>query len=262
MAHRPRKRFGQNFLIDAFYQQKIADSLQHNPNTSCIEIGPGKGAITAYLLQRFPHITAIELDRDLAALLRRQFPESTLTIHQKDVLKIDFEQFAIDKKLSIIGNLPYNISSPLLFKLLVHLDIIEQMVFMLQKEVVDRIVAKPGNKIYGRLSIMMGLFVNSEKLFNVPPGAFHPAPKVTSSVVRLIPRQDRAMSCDQQLFAKIVQSAFSKRRKTLRNALSTWIDGESLKKIDIDPSCRAEQLEILEFVRITQFVQNNIKKRP
>lgn len=255
MVHKPRKRFGQNFLQDPVYQQRIANSISLQPGAKCLEIGPGKGAITAQLLKRFGQIDAIEMDRDLVDLLQRKYPQSDLSIHQGDVLKIDFRQVAGDQRLSIIGNLPYNISSPLLFQLMDSLDIIDEMVFMLQKEVVDRMTAGPGSKTFGRLSVSTGLLLHSEKLFDVPPGAFFPAPKVMSSVVKLRPRQDVDQSLDREAFNGIVKAAFAKRRKTIRNALSEWATGDQLAALGVDPGQRAEQLDIATYAHLAKNLQ-------
>lgn len=255
MAHKPRKRFGQNFLQDPVYQQRIANSIGLQSGAMCLEIGPGKGAITAHLLKRFGRIEAIEMDRDLVELLNRKFPKTGLLIHQGDVLKIDFRQIAGDQHLSIIGNLPYNISSPLLFQLMESLDIIDEMVFMLQKEVVDRMTAGPGSKTYGRLSVTTGLLMHSEKLFDVPPGAFFPAPKVMSSVVKLRPRQDVDSSLEHTVFNGIVKAAFAKRRKTIRNALSEWASGDELQALGVDSGLRAEQLSIETYAHLARNLQ-------
>ena len=252
MAHQARKRFGQNFLQDPVYQQRIAGSLELKTGVKCIEIGPGQGAITQYLLKRFGQLEAIEMDRDLVRLLRRQFTGQHLTIHQGDVLKFDFYRLAAGQRIAVIGNLPYNISSPLLFCLMNYLSIIDEMVFMLQKEVVDRMVASPGSKTYGRLSVTCGLLLHSEKLFDVPPGAFTPAPEVMSSVIRLRPRKDLDHALDKQLFSQIVKAAFAKRRKTIRNALSEWVSADQLVEMGIDSGLRAEQLDISDYVRLTQ----------
>ena len=252
MAHKARKRFGQNFLQDPIYQQRVANSLQLKEGAKCIEIGPGKGALTAHLLARFGTLEAIEVDRDLLALLQRKFSGADLTLHQGDVLKFDFTALAGSQQLSIIGNLPYNISSPLLFYLMDYLPIIDEMVFMLQKEVVDRMTAPPGSKTYGRLSVTTGLLLHAEKLFDVPPGAFSPAPKVTSSVIKLRPRQDVDPALNKDIFAKIVKAAFAMRRKTLRNTLSEWLSRDQLLALDIDPGLRAEQLSIETYVRLAQ----------
>ncbi len=247
MAHKPRKRFGQNFLQDPVYQQRIADSIVLRDGAKCVEIGPGKGAITAHLLKRFGAVHAVEMDRDLVRLLNNKFSSQGLIVEQGDILQTDFEQLAGGQRLSIIGNLPYNISSPLLFKLMDHLERVDEMVFMLQKEVVDRITASPGNKTYGRLSVSTGLLLHSEKLFDVPPGAFFPAPKVISSVVKLRPRLDVDPKLDRDVFSKIVKAAFAKRRKTLRNALSEWTDEAELTRLGVDPKSRAEQLDVSSY---------------
>lgn len=252
MAHKPRKRFGQNFLQDPVYQQRIANSLSLKEDAKCIEIGPGKGAITGHLLRRFAKVEALEMDRDLVTLLENKYADSGLTVHQGDVLKVDFKQLAGGKRLSIIGNLPYNISSPLLFQLIENLDVIDEMVFMLQKEVVDRMTAGPGTKIYGRLSVTTGLMLHSEKLFDVPPGAFFPAPKVMSSVVKLRPRKDVDTSLDRKVFDGIVKAAFAQRRKTIRNSLSDWASAEQLIALGVDPKQRAERLDIDTYVRLAK----------
>lgn len=254
MAHKPRKRFGQNFLQDVHYQQRIANSIHLKEGAKCIEIGPGKGAITAHLLAKFGALDAIEMDRDLVTLLQNKFSAQKLTVHQGDVLQVSMAQIAAGQRVSIIGNLPYNISSPLLFSLMEHLDFIDEMVFMLQKEVVDRMIAEPGNKTYGRLSVTTGLLLHSEKLFDVPPGAFYPSPKVMSSVIKLRPRQNIDSDLDQAIFAQIVKAAFAKRRKTIRNALSEWVSEEALIALDINPKLRAEQLNIETYIKITKAV--------
>lgn len=252
MAHKPRKRFGQNFLQNPTYQQRIASSIRLHDGGKCLEIGPGKGAITAHLLERFEQLDVIEMDRDLVELLQRKFPGVALRIHQGDVLNFDFKQLAGDQRLSIIGNLPYNISSPLLFQLMESLDVIDEMVFMLQREVVDRITAGPGSKIYGRLSVTTGLLLQSEKLFDVPPGAFFPAPKVMSSVVKLRPRQDIDQSLNRANFDGIVKAAFAKRRKTIRNALSDWASAEQLADLGVDPGLRAEKLSVEVYAHLAR----------
>ena len=252
MSHKPRKRFGQNFLQDPVYQQRIANSLTLREGAKCLEIGPGKGAITARLLDRFKQLEAIEMDRDLVALLENTYADSGLTVHQGDVLKVDIRKIADGKQLSIIGNLPYNISSPLLFQLIENLDVIDEMVFMLQKEVVDRMTAGPGSKTYGRLSVSTGLLLHSEKLFDVPPGAFFPAPKVMSSVVKLRPRTDIDDSLDRKVFDGIVKAAFAQRRKTIRNSLSEWASEERLIELGVDPKQRAERLDIETYVHLAK----------
>ncbi len=252
MSHKPRKRFGQNFLQDPVYQQRIANSLCLREGAKCLEIGPGKGAITECLLDRFSQLEAIEMDRDLVAFLEKTYADSGLTVHQGDVLKVDIRKIAEGKRLSIIGNLPYNISSPLLFQLIENLDVIDEMVFMLQKEVVDRMTAGPGSKTYGRLSVSTGLLLHSEKLFDVPPGAFFPAPRVMSSVVRLRPRSEIDDALDRKVFDGIVKAAFAQRRKTIRNSLSEWASEERLIELGVDPKQRAERLDIETYVHLAK----------
>ena len=248
MTHKPRKRFGQNFLQDPVYQQKIASSIRLNPGSQVLEIGPGKGALTQHLIKRVEHLHVIEMDRDLVTLLSQQYPPEKLTIYQGDVLNFDFSQLA--SRWSVIGNLPYNISTPLIFRLLEFIDHIDDMVFMLQKEVVDRLIAGPGSKTYGRLSVMAGLDLKCERLFNVPPGAFYPAPKVTSSVVRLTPLKQRLALEIRPQIARIVSAAFAQRRKTLRNGLKKLVDAVGFEAAGVDPSERAEQLSIEEFISL------------
>ncbi len=252
MKHKPRKRFGQNFLQDPVYQQRIAGSIQLGPNDKLVEIGPGQGAITAHLQRAHGHFTALEMDRDLVAALRRQYDESQLTVIEGDALQMDFAQLAGDGKLAVIGNLPYYISTPLIFHLLQAQQHISQMVFMLQKEVVDRLVAAPGSKTYGRLSVMAGLFLHSERLFNVPPGAFYPQPKVTSSVVRLTPNDRKIDSAVQARLGQIVAMAFGQRRKTLRNALKEALSASQIEEVGIDASLRPEQLSLDDFLSLAQ----------
>ncbi len=252
MKHKPRKRFGQNFLQDVAYQQRIASSIQPRKGDHLVEIGPGQGAITAHLLREYGKLTAIEMDRDLSASLQMQYAEQGLSIIERDALKVDFSQLAGQQKLAIIGNLPYNISTPLIFHLLASLQHISEMVFMLQKEVVDRIVAPPGDKTYGRLSVMAGLHLNSERLFNVPPGAFFPQPKVTSSVVRLTPTQRVIAPEIQGRLARIVGAAFGQRRKTLRNAIKEYLSAEQIESVGINPADRPEKLSIEDYLNLAQ----------
>lgn len=252
MKHRPRKRFGQHFLHDTVYQQRIASSIQAKENATLVEIGPGQGAITAHLLRLHGRLTAIEMDRDLAAKLRLKFAAHDFKLLEGDVLKVDFTALAAGSKLAIIGNLPYNISTPLIFHLLSAVKHLEQMVFMLQKEVVDRMVAPPGDKTYGRLSVMTGLHLHAERLFNVPPGAFFPPPKVMSSVVRLRPNLRAISSDEQQRLAQIVATAFSGRRKTLRNALQRHLSEQQIVSAGIDPKIRPEHLHVEDFLNLAR----------
>ena len=198
------------------------------------------------------HATAIEIDRDLAAWLKETFPE-TLTLIEADALKLDWNEVHPRKALRIVGNLPYNISSPLLFHLMTVADRVIDQHFMLQKEVVDRMVATPGSKVYGRLSVMLQYRYRMQKMFDVPPGAFTPAPKVTSSIVRMVPRKaDELLPVDLERFAVIVAAAFNQRRKTLRNALAKLLTEEDIKKAGVDPALRAEALDVEAFVRLAR----------
>lgn len=252
MKHKPRKRFGQNFLQDVAYQQRIASSIQPKESDRLIEIGPGQGAITAHLLREHGALTAIEMDRDLSADLQIRYADQGLKIIEGDALRVNFSELAGAKKLAIIGNLPYNISTPLIFHLLGSLKHINQMVFMLQKEVVDRLVAASGDKTYGRLSVMAGLHLNSERLFNVPSGAFSPQPKVTSSVVRLTPSYLEITEQTQQRLAQIVAVAFRQRRKILRNAIKEYLNEQQISAAGISPAARPETLSIEEYLLLAR----------
>lgn len=254
MTHQARKRFGQNFLQDT---RIIDDILAHaHPQTGehWVEIGPGLGALTQPLLNRGVELDVVELDRDLVTHLRQQFADHPhLTIHSTDALKFDFGALAkAEQKLRIIGNLPYNISTPLMFHLLETTRCIEDMHFMLQKEVVSRICAVPGGKQYGRLSVMMQYFCDTEYLFDVPPESFDPAPKVMSAIVRLIPhRQPPVVVDDFKVFSHLVTQAFSQRRKTIRNALKTLLSEAQISALDIDATLRAEAVTLEEFAKLS-----------
>jgi len=254
-AHIPRKRFGQNFLINQKVIHKIIDALNIQNGDNLVEIGAGTGALTAKIIERASVLQVIEIDRDLTQHLRENFPESSLKIYEGDALKCDFNQFTQDKHtLRIIGNLPYNISTPLLFHLLTYADLIQDMLFMLQKEVIERICAKPNHKNYGRLSVMIQYACQTQDLFDIPPSAFSPPPKVMSSMVHLIPY---AKNCphpkadNYPLFAQIVNQAFCYRRKTLRNALKTLITEDAFEATRIDPMRRPETLSVSDFVRLS-----------
>jgi 16S rRNA (adenine1518-N6/adenine1519-N6)-dimethyltransferase len=251
-VHRPRKRFGQHFLHDPKIISRIADAIDPKPDDRLIEIGPGQGALTAELLKRIPSLTAIEIDRDLAAELTSRFGENKLKLHVGDVLDVDFTALRGDgPKLRIVGNLPYNISTPLLFHLLQHRESIRDMYFMLQKEVVDRMAAPPGSKTYGRLTVMLAPWVKVESLFIVGPGAFRPPPKVSSAIVRLTPWDPLPFVVeDTEKFETIVRSAFSKRRKTLRNTLKGMIGDDAIAALGIDPGLRPEQLTPAQFAQL------------
>jgi 16S rRNA (adenine1518-N6/adenine1519-N6)-dimethyltransferase len=253
-AHIPRKRFGQHFLHDQGILRKIVQAIAPQPGDEVVEIGPGEGALTLPLLRELGRMTVIELDRDLVPRLRDAAEGvGTLEIVNADVLTVDFRALANGTPLRIVGNLPYNISSPILFHCMDHVDAIRDMHFMLQKEVVDRMAARPGSKVYGRLSVMLQLVCRIDPLLRVPPGAFRPPPKVESAVVRLTPRApaERAFE-NAALVARIVKAAFGQRRKTLSNALADLADADAIRAAGIDPRARAEQLEPQAFVRLAK----------
>jgi 16S rRNA (adenine1518-N6/adenine1519-N6)-dimethyltransferase len=245
-----KKRFGQHFLRDNGIIHKIIMNLNPKPTDCLIEIGPGLGALTKPLLQAAQQLQVIEIDSDVIPTLEQL--GSGLTIHQQDALTLDLTLFSqTPHNIRLVGNLPYNISSPLLFHALEYAELIDDMHFMLQKEVVDRICAKPGNKDYGRLSVMMQYFCETEWLFDVNPACFAPPPKVMSAVLRLKPFHEKPfVAVDEKRFAEVVRMAFSQRRKTLRNTLKGYVDAEGWVKLGIDPALRAEQLTVDDFVRI------------
>tara|TARA_R100000900_G_scaffold1439_2_gene3267 strand:- start:219582 stop:220376 length:795 start_codon:yes stop_codon:yes gene_type:complete len=259
IRHRPRKRFGQNFLSDRNIVAKIIQALGAGPQDHVIEIGPGQGVLTGELLASAASVNAIEIDRDLVSMLQQKFAVmESFTIHESDVLKTDFNTLlSAQNPVRIIGNLPYNISTPLLFHLLAYLHGIKDMLFMLQLEVVDRLVASPGTKNYGRLSIMLQYFCQIEKLFTVPPGAFSPPPKVHSAIVRLIPKtSDQLVLQNPVTLEKLVRQAFSHRRKTLRNNLKGLLSDEELSALNIDPGLRPENLSLEDYVRISTHLED------
>ena len=243
MRHQPRKRFGQNFLVDHRIINQIISTISPKNNDSIVEIGPGKGAITFPLLEYLDHLSVIEIDRDLVSMLELEGQEK-LTIYQSDALTFDFSQ--ISNKIRVIGNLPYNISSPLLFYLLDYRDQIIDMTFMLQKEVVDRIVAPPGNKTYGRLSVMMQAFYEVELMFVVPKVSFEPQPKIESAILYLKTKEQPLVKNSKPL-EEIVKLAFSQRRKTLKNCLKSVLNQS---QTEIDLSQRAEMLSTENFVTL------------
>lgn len=249
--HHARKRFGQHFLVDGSVVDRIVDAIDPRPGQTLIEIGPGRGALTRPLLERCGALTVIELDRDLAARLRRT---PRLDVIEADVLDVDFADLpaaVAGAKLRVVGNLPYNISTPILFHLLDAVDRIEDQHFMLQKEVVERMAAAPATPEYGRLSVMLQVRFRVERLFRVPAGAFRPAPKVDSAVVRLTPlRAERPQLADEALFARVVAAAFGQRRKTLRNALSALAAEADMERVGIMPGARGETLSVTDFVRL------------
>jgi len=257
VTHIPRKRFGQHFLHDPGILRKIVQAIAPQRGDDVVEIGPGEGALTLPLLRELGHMTVIELDRDLVPRLRAAAEGiGELEIVNADVLTVDFSALHHKRPLRIVGNLPYNISSPILFHCLDHIDAIRDMHFMLQKEVVERMAAAPGSKVYGRLSVMLQLVCRVEPLLRVPAGAFRPPPKVESAVVRLTPRpESERATADARLVADIVRAAFGQRRKTLSNALSGVTDAEEIARAGVDPRTRAEQLPPSAFVALAHVVQ-------
>ena len=255
--HIARKRFGQNFLHDPVLIARIVAAIAPRQGDRMVEIGPGQAALTEPLLRATGRLQAIEIDRDLAARLRERFSSQGLSIIESDVLKVDFAALACERggTLRIVGNLPYNISSPILFHLLECADCIEDQHVMLQKEVVDRMVAPCGSKIYGRLSVMLQARYRLERCLNVPPGAFFPAPKVDSSVVRMVPLPpDRVLVKDWVVFAALVMTAFSQRRKMLRNTLAGYGDAIDWDAAGVSPTQRAEELSVETFVALANQV--------
>ncbi|NWG86180.1 MAG: 16S rRNA (adenine(1518)-N(6)/adenine(1519)-N(6))-dimethyltransferase RsmA [Hydrogenophilaceae bacterium] len=253
-THRPRKSLGQHFLHDPGILAKIVTAIAPKPDDHMVEIGPGLGALTRPLLGQLKHLHVVEFDRDLVARLRSEFDSGRLTVHECDALKFDFGSLGQD--LRVVGNLPYNISSPLLFHLADYAGQIRDMHFMLQKEVVDRMAAQPDTPDYGRLSVMLQARFRVAKLFNVAPGAFNPPPKVDSAVVRLAPLPPEAVAyTNAKAFSEVVARAFGQRRKTLRNTLKGLVGAEQLEALGIDPGRRGETLSVAEFAEISQLLR-------
>jgi len=251
-AYRHKKQLGQHFLHERGVVERIIAALDPKPGERIVEIGPGGGALTLPLLRRHGELTAIEFDRDLLQPLREAAAGiGHLDLIESDVLEVDFSRLAAAGPLRLVGNLPYNISSPILFHVLDYAEHVRDMHFMLQKEVVDRMAAGPGSKVYGRLSVMLQASCEVTSLFKVAPGAFTPPPKVDSAVVRLVPRpREQVGIVDPPLFARLVRDAFGQRRKTLRNAVSTLTDAAGIEAAGINPGHRAEQLAVADFVRL------------
>jgi 16S rRNA (adenine1518-N6/adenine1519-N6)-dimethyltransferase len=249
---RPRKRFGQQFLHDPAVLARIVAAFNPQPGQAVAEIGPGRGALTRLLLERIKPLHAVELDRDLTAWLEAEYGGAGLVVHAADALRFDFGALAPEGgRLRLIGNLPYNISTPLLFHLLDQGERIADMLFMLQKEVVDRLAAGPGSADYGRLSVMVQWRCRVERLFGVAPGAFSPPPRVDSAVVRLVPHEHPPVTVrDPARFAGIVRQAFGQRRKTLRNSLREFVGAEAMAALGIDPQRRPETLTLAEFAAL------------
>jgi 16S rRNA (adenine1518-N6/adenine1519-N6)-dimethyltransferase len=289
--HIPRKRFSQNFLVDDTIITACREAIRPLPDDLMVEIGPGLGALTKPLLQRLDHLHVVEIDRDIIAWMKGHYPAGKLTIHECDALKFDFnlvqsgsgmrmnarQQAGGDEtvqqvrrgaddaankagtsalnRIRVVGNLPYNISTPLLFHLLDNAANIIDMHFMLQKEVVERMVAQPSTAAYGRLSVMLQYRLQMDYLFTVPPEAFDPAPKVESAFVRAVPyTQLPLLAKDEAVLAKVVTAAFGQRRKTLRNTLKGLLDDQGFAELDIHPQARAENLSVAEFVAIANYL--------
>jgi 16S rRNA (adenine1518-N6/adenine1519-N6)-dimethyltransferase len=249
VRHAPRKRFGQHFLDDESIIAAIVSAIAVRADDRMVEIGPGLEALTRPLSARLDHLHVIEIDRDIVARLRNSLPPARVTIHEGDALKFDFA--ALGGELRVVGNLPYNISTPLLFHLAQYAGHIRDIHAMLQKEVVQRMVAPPSCAEYGRLSVMLQYRFAMEHVLDVPPQAFQPAPKVDSAVVRMLPHARLPHPArDESWLRRIVTAAFAQRRKTLRNTLKVYFDADALKRLDVNPGLRAQDLRVEEFVRL------------
>lgn len=257
--HRPRKRFGQNFLIDQSIIQRIVSAIDPCAEDNLIEIGPGMAAITEHLVKHCPDMTLVELDLDLIDYLHSKFEDyPNLSIFSGDALQTDFEQFFQGKKLRLVGNLPYNISTPLLFHLLEVRDLIQDMHFMLQREVVDRLAAKPNDKAYGRLSVMIQYHCRVMPMIPVPPSSFRPPPKVQSAVVRLTPHSAITLPAENlKLLSQVVNLGFQQRRKILRNSLSLFADHLPAVEDIIDLTQRPQQLSVKQFVQLANAINRS-----
>ena len=256
MKHVARKRFGQNFLTDDNVLHNIIESIGPRPGDTMVEIGPGLAAMTALLLKELDHMHVVELDRDLVARLEKAYPREKLTIHAGDALKFDFGSIPVPEgqKLRVVGNLPYNISSPLLFHLAEFAHLIEDQHFMLQKEVVERMVAEPGTKAYGRLSVMLQWRYDMALMFIVPPTAFDPPPQVESAIVRMVPTR-RQLPADGPTLEAVVQKAFSQRRKVIRNCVAGMFTEQQLLDAGIDPGVRPEAVSLEQYVALANILK-------
>jgi len=256
MKHVARKRFGQNFLTDDHVLHDIIESIGPRHGDTMVEIGPGLAAMTALLLKELEHMHVVELDRDLVARLEKAYPRERLTIHAGDALKFDFGSIPVPegKKLRVVGNLPYNISSPLLFHLADYAHLVEDQHFMLQKEVVERMVAEPGTKAYGRLSVMLQWRYDMAMLFVVPPTAFDPPPQVDSAIVRMVPTR-RKLAADADALSAVVAKAFSQRRKVIRNCVAGMFTEQQLVDAGIDPGARPEAVGLEQYVALANLLK-------
>ena len=252
--HIPRKRFGQNFLQDQRVIEDIVNAVGAQRSDVVVEIGPGLGALTRPLLQRLDHLHVVEIDRDIISRLRGEISPKRLTIHEGDALAFDFGSVC-EGQFKLVGNLPYNISTPLLFHLACYGNRVIDMHFMLQKEVIDRMVAEPSTPDYGRLTVMLQYRFDMEQILLVPPGAFYPPPKVDSAVVRMIPDAGRCgIADDEVLLEELVAQAFAQRRKTLRNNLKGLVSDEELASVGIDAGWRAENVSVAQYVALANLV--------
>lgn len=256
MKHIPRKRFGQNFLRDEGVLDAITQAIGPQPDDAMVEIGPGLGAMTRRILESVRRLHVVELDRDLVARLEKSYPSDRLAIHSGDALQFDFASIPVPegRRLRIVGNLPYNISSPLLFHLAQFAPQVQDQHFMLQKEVVERMVAEPGGRDFGRLSVMLQWRYHMELLFVVPPEAFDPPPRVDSAIVRMIPIA-QPLECDAGLLEQVVTKAFSQRRKVIRNCLAGLLTEQELQEAGVDPQARPEAVPVEQFVRLANGLQ-------
>ena len=261
LGHRARKRFGQNFLNDVFVIDSIVSAINPRKGEAMLEIGPGLAALTEPVARDLDHMTVIEIDRDLAERLRHHpQPKDKLTVREQDAMSADFSAISAElgQKLRVFGNLPYNISTPLMFHLFDYTDSISDMHFMLQKEVVNRLAAGPGSKAYGRLSVMAQYYCQVIPVLEVPPHAFKPAPKVDSAVVRLVPHAQKPFPVKNlRWLSRVTTDAFNQRRKTLRNGLSHLFSVEQLEALGIDPTLRAENITVEQFCRLANWLSDN-----
>jgi len=252
-GHVARKRFGQNFLVDSGIIAAIISAIDPQRGDTAVEIGPGLGAITEPLLARLDHLHVVEIDRDLIARLKKQHTPERMSIHEGDALAFDFA--SIGSNLRLVGNLPYNILTPLLFHLAEYVGIVRDMHFMLQKEVVERMVALPGESDFSRISVMLQYRFHLEWLIDVPPESFDPPPKVQSAVVRLIPKEASELTAkSQEKLSQVVQAAFAQRRKMLRNTLKGTLSDAGFAELGIEPTLRAEDVPVEDYVRIANYL--------
>jgi len=258
MKHVAKKRFGQNFLTDQAIISSLIEAINPLQNQTIVEIGPGLGALTKPLLKKINHLHVVEIDRDIVSWMQNEYAKTAVTIHNVDALKFEFAQLVNnipDENLRVVGNLPYNISTPILFHLLDNVAHVTDMHFMLQKEVVERMVAQPSTPAYGRLSVMLQYHLAMEYLITVPPEAFEPAPKVESAFVRCIPHAIKPeIANDFNLFAKVVLAAFGQRRKTIRNTLKDFLNDSDFAHLKINSQLRAENLSVKDYVLIANYI--------